>query len=238
MRIVLYTFCYNEESFVKYTLMHYLQFCDKIIIYDNQSTDSTRDIINTFPNTEIRTYISDGLNDNLLRDIKNECWKEQRGKTDYVIVCDLDEILYNPDIKKFLSQNKEYTIFHNFGYQMVSLFYPTADLQITKMITIGVRDFSYDKTLIFKPDDIEMINYQPGAHVCYPVGNIKEYYGNDMKLLHYKLLGREEYIKRIQVLRARLSSTNWENKWGNVTAPNEYNLYFFDETNRIAYKVI
>jgi glycosyltransferase involved in cell wall biosynthesis len=37
--------CYNEEKIAQETLDHYAQWCDKMVIYDDCSTDSTKDIL-------------------------------------------------------------------------------------------------------------------------------------------------------------------------------------------------
>jgi glycosyltransferase involved in cell wall biosynthesis len=55
MKIWAYAICWNEEVMLPYYLKHYEKFCEKIIIYDNMSTDNSRNIIKNHPLCEIRT---------------------------------------------------------------------------------------------------------------------------------------------------------------------------------------
>ena len=66
-----YFICYNEEYILPHLLKYYLGFCEKIVIIDNMSTDNSRAIINSFPNTEIISYNSKGkFDDNKHKNIK------------------------------------------------------------------------------------------------------------------------------------------------------------------------
>ena len=44
MKIACYTITYNEELMLPHFIKHYKQFCDKIVVYDNMSTDRTKEI--------------------------------------------------------------------------------------------------------------------------------------------------------------------------------------------------
>ena len=48
MKITLYTICYNEQEMLPYFLNHYSKMVDKIVVYDNQSTDNSRQILESF----------------------------------------------------------------------------------------------------------------------------------------------------------------------------------------------
>ena len=82
---------------------HYDTFVDKFFIYDNESTDKSADIIAANPKVKKISFQTEGFEDEIQNTIKNECWKASRGKADYVIVCDIDEFLYTPNTKAFLS---------------------------------------------------------------------------------------------------------------------------------------
>jgi glycosyltransferase involved in cell wall biosynthesis len=45
MKVGLTAPCFNEERFLPYFLRHYSTFCDKIFIFDNCSTDKSKEII-------------------------------------------------------------------------------------------------------------------------------------------------------------------------------------------------
>ena len=106
MKVWAYVICWNEEVMLPYYLRHYEIFCDKIIIYDNMSTDRSQEIIKAHPKCELRLYDSKGeVRDDLYLKIKNHAWKEARGQgIDYVIVGDTDEFLYHPNILKIFER--------------------------------------------------------------------------------------------------------------------------------------
>lgn len=93
--ICLITLTYNSEKILPFFLRHYSKFCDKMIFYDNESTDNTASIINSFPNTEVRTFTTNNeLNEAAFLEIKNNAWKENRDY-DWQIVVDCDEFLHH-----------------------------------------------------------------------------------------------------------------------------------------------
>jgi hypothetical protein len=206
MRIWLYTICWNEEVLLPHFLQHY-SLCERIIIYDNQSTDQSRNIINSFSNTEIRQYWTNNeIRDDLYLEIKNNAWKEARNIADYVIVCDIDEFLYPLTIKKDRT-----TLIKAEGYMMYADKTPSLFPIIYEQFIEGVKWDKYSKTCIFNPTKILEINYQPGAHTCNPTGVIN--YGTPLKLLHYSYLGEKYQDQRYASLKKRLGNRfQWARK--------------------------
>lgn len=210
-----YSICWNEEKILPYVLDYYAPICEKLVIMDNQSNDNSPSIIKSYPNAEIRSYSSEGeIRDDIYLEIKNNIWKESRGKADWVIVCDTDEILYHPQLLSRLDElkNKGISIIRPHGFDMYAESYPQNSLL---EITNGIKDNRHlGKCIIFNPNLIEEINYKTGCHKCYPTGQIRFYKKDDMKLLHYKCLELEFLINRFEILRKRLSNYNIENKFG------------------------
>jgi hypothetical protein len=79
---------------------------------------------------------------------------------------------------------------------------------------MGTQDDWYSKPAIFDPNAITEINYAPGAHTCDPTGNVLEDRSPELKLLHYRFLGRDYVLKRFETRRQRQSSVNIEKGWG------------------------
>jgi len=210
-----YSICWNEEKILPYVLNYYSPFCEKMVIIDNESDDNSPGIIKSYSNAEVRSYSSNGeIRDDIYIEIKNNIWKESRGKADWVIVCDTDEILYHPQLLSKLDELKAkgISIIRPHGFDMYSENYPQNSLL---EITNGIKDNRHlGKCIIFNPNLIEEINYKTGCHKCYPTGQIKFYKKDDMKLLHYKCLELEFLINRFEILRERLSIYNIENKFG------------------------
>jgi len=214
MNIYCFTICYNEEVILPHFLKHYSEFCDKIFVYDDKSTDKSREIIKSFPKAVLLDYpYDDEINDEAFAKLKSNCWKEYKDECDYVIVCDDDELLYSEDIKKLIEDNKECTVFKPFGYEMVGKETPTPDTDITKVIVDGVRAEHMDKCVLFSTK-LDEINFSPGCHESNPVGDIMFYHNDSLKLLHYKCLSCEYNIKKNNTKSQRISQKNIDRDWG------------------------
>lgn len=230
-----YFLCYNEEYILPHLLKYYTTFCEKIYILDNKSTDNSVDIIKSFPNTEIIEWDSNGeVRDDLYLEIKNNVWKQSRGKCDYVIVGDADEFLYNENMVDFLTRVKKsgFTLFKPEGYHMIGdedLILDKND-NILEKVKEGIIGSSNDKLMLFDPNKIIEINYMFGCHQANPVGNVVFYNFNDLKMLHYKYLGLSDFIPKQRLRGERLSEFN-----------KKYNLgmyYLYDENkHKEEYKI-
>ena len=111
LHIELYLLCFNESRMIRHTLNHYSKFCSKITIFDNDSTDDSVAIAESFDHPiEIKRLDTGGEHrEDILRQTRNSCWK---GSTaDYVIVCDMDEFLYDEHLlEKFTSSQRKKTL--------------------------------------------------------------------------------------------------------------------------------
>jgi hypothetical protein len=82
MKILGITTTYNISEKIPYVMPYYERMdIDKLIIYDNHSTDDTVEKLSKYPFVEIRYYETDSFNDWVILDIKNSVWKEY--KNDY-----------------------------------------------------------------------------------------------------------------------------------------------------------
>lgn len=213
-----YAVCWNEEKILPFVFQYYECFVDRFVFYDNYSNDHSESIIRSHRNAEIIHFQTDGFDDTKHNDIKNNCWKHSRGKADYVIVCDTDELFYHKDILQALSvlKNEKSSIVKPFGYNMFSNEYPvfSSEHSIVEQVKRGVRVPMFDKCILFDPHAIVEINYKPGAHECHPWGRVKWYRNEDVKLLHYKNIGLEQLIERNRLYVSRLSKENIEKNYG------------------------
>jgi hypothetical protein len=225
MIIDAYTFCYNEEIRLKYYLNSYAPLCRKITIYDNGSTDSSKEIATKYNNViwETETYSQNEINDEILTNVKNNCWKQSKD-ADLVIVGDVDEILYHVDglnnyLVYLLNQTNK-RIIRATGFDMASTKLPThtGHFYDHDDFKFGVKNKMYDKTCIFSPSSVDEINYKPGSHKCKPVvnGNLKELslHDGELKLLHYKYLSKEKFMNNQLRSGQRIAAINIEKKWG------------------------
>lgn len=210
VKIHLYTISWNEEVMIPHFLSYYAGFCEKIFIYDNFSTDKTKEIALSYPCVTFLQYdTQDEIRDDIYLKIKNEAWKKSRGTADFVIVCDMDEFLYHENLQELLKGYKENktTLIRPTGFNMIHDTAPDSKTNLFSDIQYGVRSTDFDKVILFDPNLIEEINYGSGSHACTPMGVI--HYGTDaIRLLHYKYLGLDHVIKRYRLMSARLSKYN------------------------------
>lgn len=209
MKITIYTICYNEELMLPYFIRHYRKrFKDcNIVVYDNQSTDNTKQIALDADCTVIG-YDTDGkLDDRTYLFIKNNCWKD--APTDWVMVVDCDELCMIHESYMHKEIKNGTTVIRFTGFNMVNL---VDDIEV-EGINYGVRAESYDKCAMFNKKFIQEINYGPGAHDASPVGKVKKEYSVYM-LCHYKYINPDYMVRRHAEFAKRLSANNIKHGYG------------------------
>lgn len=192
-----FAICYNEEVMLPHFIKHYKDnFNANIVIYDNFSTDKSHQIIQDLGCT-LLTYDSGGqIRDDLYLGIKNECWKKSKAK--WVIVCDIDEFIEPP---KFSID--KCSVIATKGYDMLGM--PPS--------RTGVANPMYNKSVMFRPNCLTQIGYQPGAHKCDPSGKVV-YSEIPVNLLHYKYISEKYVYNRHLMYQSRLSDFNKTYKFG------------------------
>ncbi len=193
--IEVFAICYNEELMLPYFIEHYKSMGAKISIFDNNSTDRSKEIILAAGLTYYLFNSNDQIRDDLYLNIKNSCWKNSTA--DWVIVCDIDEFLEIP------FSTKPYTIINTKGYDMLGL--PGS--------RNGIYNRKYSKHIMFRPNMIKEINYKPGCHTCSPQGKVVPS-SEQAHLLHYKYTSEETVFERHKIYEQRLSDKNKEFGWG------------------------
>lgn len=223
MKIHAFLLCWNEIDIMPLIIRHYQKFCDKVTIYDNYSTDGGPQLAREMGCDVVQfgDNIPNGFNDRHNRDVKNSCWKNS--DADWVIVADFDEVLmagFSPNLHSSVAENifhaisqrtENCTIFRTYGWQVMSDDWPAHDLL---EITNGYHFSNYSKSIIFNPKEIKEINYDFGAHLCNPKGNVV-WSNSPLYVLHYKHIGGvHRTIDRYRILQQRLSKENRKQAWG------------------------
>lgn len=209
--VTIFTVAYNEEVMLEKFILHYRQMFPgcHIVVYDNQSTDKTKDIALSH-RCEVREYDSNNeIRDDLYLEIKNNCWKN--ANTDWVLICDVDELVYiNTDQLKY-EEKLGSTIISFEGWNLITM---SDDPNIIDLdMNVGSRAKQYDKLYCFNKLHIKEINYSAGCHNAYPVGNVK-LSDNKYLMCHFKALGLNYMINRHTEFGKRLSQKNKDMKWG------------------------
>lgn len=205
-QITIFTIAWNEEFFLPFFIAHYRKnFPDcRIVVYDNESTDNTKDIALT-AGCEVETFnTGNTLSDHTYLAIKNNCWKT--AQTDWVMVCDIDELcqITEEDLTK-----ERGSVIRFQGWNLVNQF----DNMDVASMSVGVRAPSYDKLYCFKRTEVQEINYLYGCHRADPRGNIKMS-AKLFKCFHYKYINLDYIIKRHALFAARMSEHNREKGLG------------------------
>ncbi len=224
MRLWIYTIAWNEEIFLPAFLQHYAPIAEHIVVFDNQSTDRTAEILDRHPKAERRELDTGGrFRDDVHMYLKNEAWKEARGLADWVVAVDADELIHHPDLEGLLGSDRARTVdvWMPYGYDMVAMDLPAAG-PVVQQLPMGVASRPYSKAALFRPDRVQDMHYGPGCHACHPVGcegAVHMHRDLDLKLLHYKFIGGPEHVAaRYAQYHGRLSRENVRQGWGHQYA--------------------
>lgn len=217
MIVHIYSLCWNEERLLPYYFRHYDAIADRYFIFDDASTDASPEILANHPKVEIdrfhkqpESFVASAY------EFNNNIWKRSRNKADWVIICNMDEQLYHPDLMNYLKQCSDagITVIPAAGYQMISDSFPNTDKRLCDQITFGMPYKKMSKFSIFNPNQIEEINYKHGRHYANPVGRVVYPSRRELKLLHYKYLGLDYLITRFAELSTGLRRIDLEKGWG------------------------
>lgn len=221
IKIVGITLTYNEEKMIPYVMPYYERLkIDKLVVYDNFSTDGTVKELRKYPFVEVREFQSDGFNDQVHINIKNEVWKQFKGTYDWCICCDFDEVLYcDGDIRKILAakESEGKTVFRQTMLNLYGYNEPSAIGIVHESFDRGClwKDFSTNicwgmKSTLFNLKAITETNYTFGCHNDSFVGDVRVF-NEDIYAFHLKYINFEETLRRNIVKRERLSDFNKEN---------------------------
>lgn len=195
--------CWNEARILPYFFRHYDVLDAEYFILDDSSTDRSPELLDAHPRVTWERYTRAG--DSFViqaQGIYNEMWKASRGRADWVIVCNIDEHFWHPDLGGHLAAATRagYTILPSKGYQMVTLWHPRRDKRLADTSRRGTPWDKMSKTAVFNPDAIDEINFTPGRHVSDPIGDVVAPAAATLALLHYKLLGVMYLMQRSREL--------------------------------------
>ena len=224
MKIWVYTIAYNEEAAVKNFLRSYSA-AEKIIVYDNMSTDNTVKLFKEDKRVEIRPYISEGMfKEEEHIEIKNNCWKESRGKADWAILADMDEIFsrqingrFDLDLKE--PYLKEIPIIKATGYCIFSLNMPFGtDFNPLDLPLMGMPDEYSDKPCCLQPSLVKELELNPGSHTANPIDMqgklVSQWKSPEYILLHLKYCNFRLFFKNLAKYQPRLFKDEIEKGYG------------------------
>ena len=251
-RIILYTLCFNESDTVEYAVDYWNRLgVDKAIIFDNESTDNTVDKLSQYDWIEVRNFHTDGMTDDLHAIIKNNCWKEQKGRENtWCLICDFDEWLYSPDINSLIDkmEKEDCSVLGTKWYAICNDSTPPREegkllhQQSNKFYLQDVnRNYpELGKFMLINPNKIDDMGWSVGNHICNPKGDFKIYVAdiNEAVAIHLNKGFSEQYfVDKRKRMAKRLSELNkmkgycFEYNYPEDMSRKEYRDYQKDSVN-------
>ena len=210
MTVHLYTLCWNDGPRLSFFFRHYDAFVDHYVIYDDGSDAATLARLRAHPKVEIRPFERSDKASFVLSEqhVSNECWKESRGTANWVIVADIDELLWHRDLPAYLARctAQGITAIPALGFQMLHPRFPPEDTDLPAIVTHGMPWERMMKLAIFAPAAIDEINFSLGRHEAVPRGRLIYPPADELLLLHYKYLGLWQTFRRHRELAGGLGT--------------------------------
>jgi glycosyltransferase involved in cell wall biosynthesis len=95
IKILGVTVTYNNEDKIPYVMPYYQRMgIDKLIVYDNDSTDRTVEMLSKYPFVEIRSYHTEQYSEDMVLKFKTDVQDEFRGLYDWCVSTYFDEVFY------------------------------------------------------------------------------------------------------------------------------------------------
>ena len=210
LKLWIYTFCYNEEKILPYIIEYWKQYATKVIVYDNGSTDNSLKILSQYSWIEVREFDTENTFDpEKISQYKSFCYADAIGKADYIMVCDIDEVLLpteNLFPELILAKKDNVQLFQTKYYEIIN-----NELNPKYDFLIHTIDgyYAYPNTNIHKAiifDPLIKISFGPNS-LSYTTDI--DYKTNSIITLHLKLFNASIFVERQKHLISRLK-TNYK----------------------------
>jgi len=211
MKIIVFTICHNRAFILPFFLRHYESWVDEIAVFDDQSTDGSREILQSHPKVLLREWPhpNSGLDDNLFMEFAYDWYPKAAPHFDWCIWVDTDELVHRSNPREFLAMSDQYDVMTTAGFNMFGHGLPRDDgrSQLTELLKTGSYAPVYDKAIIFRTSvNIRWSTGKLFLESCDGRVTPKPYW----KLLHYRYLGRDHTV--------RTNAQNYERCVGNKNA--------------------
>jgi glycosyltransferase involved in cell wall biosynthesis len=203
LKIDIYSTMRNEIKLLPYFLRHYETFATRIIVWDDNSDDGTKEMLESHPLVTILPCKRlNGEDMNTLDDYAfvRDLWPQyetiSRGKADWVMIADTDELVYHPNMVEKLEEltAKGVQKIFNYGYTMYHPEFPSTTGQIYEEVKLGWPDKWSKKTSTFNP--AIYIRWSHGRHHVIGGRRIPTEFDTGINILHFRYLGKEYFLER------------------------------------------
>ncbi|WP_132254320.1 glycosyltransferase [Methylobacterium segetis] len=239
--VELYTVCWDEADMLGFFFRHYDAFVDRYVVYDDGSTDGSREILRAHPRVELRDFARVAAESFVLshKAMQDEAWKESRGRADWVIVTAIDEHLHVPGrpMAEYLAEQADHgvTLIPALGFDMNHKEMPDDSGLLVERVTRGRPRIAFNKLSVFRPDAVRESGFTAGRHAAEPVGDLRLPTRDALMLWHYKHLGFARNAAREAAQAERLGRVDRAQGYGQHYLWGEARLRaFWDEMEREA----
>lgn len=224
MKLYGVTFTFNEAKTVPYIMPYHVRLgYDKLIVYDNESTDETVELLRNYPFVEVRSFSTGGKLDSMkLSEIKSNAFKEFLNEEDdaWMTVTDFDEVIYyngEKPFKEFLKEKQDegYGQYRKLMIETLSEVFPPINGKLCHENIVFARMLQrgfWDKLTMFNLKNVYSLNYCVGAHICDVM--FEEYIPKDLEdskylqSFHLKYLDNEFNLEKVRKREQMLSDND------------------------------
>lgn len=221
LKVCWITLCKNEEDIIPFCIQYWKRIADKVVVFDNFSTDKSIELLSQHDWIEIRYFESDGQNDLIQKSLKEQAYLQYKNDYDIIIISDMDEVFYFDDFKASVEEmiNGGYSCMVTPIYSLCEDSKPKYDednllhqlchkFYLQKMNHMkGFEKVS--KISIFNTRETEKIQMSVGQHYVSTAPSMRIILSNDAFCLHIdKGFGIDYKYKIRQKMNDNLSETN------------------------------
>ena len=213
--------CKNEIDILPFVKQYWERLQCDVVCYDNGSTDGSLEFLSKLPYVTVRHFDSDGQNDPLQKQIKEQAYKEFREFYDIIIISDMDEVFYfenlEKELDKMINENHDAMLLPLYSlcedskpqyeegkllHQLCHKFYKQ------RMNHMGGFN-AYTKVSIFNTNTVLFLSMSVGQHFVNTIPTQNFMIAEDAFGLHIdKGFGLDYYLEKRRKMGANLSQTN------------------------------
>lgn len=215
------TLCFNEMDILPFVKQYWERIGCDVVVFDNGSTDGSIEFLSVLPYVTVKHFDSDGQNDIIQKQVKEQAYLEFKDKYDIIIISDMDEVFYFNDFKA-LSE-----AFISGGYNVLAtpIFSLCEDSKPPymedKLLHQQCHKFykqrmnhmlgfdTYSKLSIFNTKITDKVNMSVGQHIVNTLPQMRVMISNNGFCLHIdKGLSKEFFVNKRMKMGANLSDVN------------------------------
>lgn len=218
MIVHLHCVCWNDIDMLHYFFRNYDEMVSHYFVDDDGSDDGTLDYLAQHSNVTVRQKPRINPDSYVLESHASHqtSWLRSRGIADWVLVVDIDEHIYHPDLSGYLQAQTEagVTAIPALGFQMLAHESPPPEVRLSDHLRRGAPWAQMSKLVLFSPDAVTNPGFAVGRHSAEPAGAVRYPERDELLLLHYKYLELKAVSRRHAAEQARRRKLDLEHDWG------------------------